>query len=729
MPAGRDTDWTHVRVVGDKNKAAPYVSFGRKLLGFVKEDAAHNGLQTHKVTKRLSDGALVVAEIHGKQLIITIVPPSSIALGVKRMEDRFVTFAKREGLWGGIDADHPEQWLDAPGVTRESEDGWLTRYFDSEIAGYADDDGIYSVMEGVSAFPQGTRRAGNIDHRSKDGYRVSWYGPSSRVALDACIDDGAVWLNKVFMHGDVLLTVPDGLVVLGAGLYGGSLFTVEAPWPGPGDYTTTEPDWDSAAYPPALVTFYAPGAQLQVCRYPAGARTIPGRRAKIGVNAEAREVLLALDWQGREAYPWTFNPDCTEASGMSTNDNGPGSGSPLYGLGFYYTGMRTSNMFDPGTPPTGFRFADEDGTLTYAGTEGWFPYPADTRYTITIERDEGGQYTASGLQAPASLPSGDAGIAVVARDYDEDGSRVDLMIERATIPAGAAPFDQPGALFLRLDDLRLPIREATGPHATKPYPPETVSRPVPTTSRFLLHADLPQRTLVIGVVKSVFEWRDAPHFSYVETRENRIEVWRRGEQLADVLVSTTDATLDDAIGYPLICDRLLSPFDYKTAFDAMLAVPLAPSFALYGYAFAFDRVWGSTDLDPGVSPIGNFIWGALGASPSFMYSAYPADYNFGWMQVAGGTPYKTIDYTDLIAPDVTLDLRYVPFWGATLGDHTLLSGPSFDNAAPLAAFTWADDAGDTDRSLPDLTGVGGTHQRYHPLWRLGRFDLVLGDSP
>lgn len=182
MPAGRDTDWTHVRIIGSREAAAPYLPFGRKLLGFVKQDAAHNGLMTHKAVKWLPDGALVMAEIHGQQPIITIAPPGTLALSIKEMMDRIVVFARRGGLWDGIDAEHPEQWLDVPGVSRKQDDGWMTRFYEAEITGFDPDNsthGIYATMHQVSAFPKGTRRAGNIDHRSKDGYRVSWYGPSS----------------------------------------------------------------------------------------------------------------------------------------------------------------------------------------------------------------------------------------------------------------------------------------------------------------------------------------------------------------------------------------------------------------------------------------------------------------------------------------------------------------------------------------------------------------------
>ena len=714
MPAGRDTDWTHVRVVGERAAAAPYLSFGRKLLGYVKQDAAHNGLQTHKVSKQLPDGALVVAEIHGKQPIITIVPPRLIPLGLKRMEDRFVTLARREGLWSGIDPEHPEQWLDAPGVSRRPDDGWLTRYFDADVEGFeAETDGIYSVMDRVRAFPLGTRRAGNVDHRSKDGYRVSWYGPTSRVALDAHINPGVVWLDKVFMHGQVLLTHPLGYGIFGAGFHAGSLFTVEGevaalpvPYPAPESMTGYQ-------NPPLSV---ATGTQLHVCRYPCSASMTPNRRRTFSADPEAREVLLTLDWDGKEQYPWTFNPDCTEVSGMSTSEPG--------GYEFashMYLAYRKSYMPTGGGPQvTQFRFADSDNQ--FSGAEALFPAEHDTRYTVTITKDEAG-YTAEAVAGTVSLPAESVGSAVVARDYDEDGNRIDLLVERDTLPAADGAPSQEGILFLRLGEQRWPVLSQNGPRIRDDGPAAYIRRS-------LLHADLPNQTLVFAVRKYTYTFYEVWETFFdvdVESRENRIEVWRRGEQIADVLVSTTEGADDTGhLSWPW---KLLDDYGFKTIPHCLLSVPLAPSFALYGYAMALETTHPLDEPQPPSPPPGTgYFFGALGANATYFYSAWPGDFNFGWWQSPLGvpTPEQVIDYPELQAQDVDLNVRYIPLWAATLGEHTRISGPSYKFDAPADAFTWSDVDQPTTATL---TGVGGTHQRYHPLWRLGRFDLVQGASP
>lgn len=75
MASARDTDWTHIHVAGDRDAAAPYVSYARKLLGYVKQDAGYNGLMTHGIERQLSDGAVIRAEIVGGIPRITINPP------------------------------------------------------------------------------------------------------------------------------------------------------------------------------------------------------------------------------------------------------------------------------------------------------------------------------------------------------------------------------------------------------------------------------------------------------------------------------------------------------------------------------------------------------------------------------------------------------------------------------------------------------------------------------
>lgn len=81
MSGPRDYDWKHTRVVGDRDAAVPYLSYANKLLGFVKQEAARNDLDVHQITRKLDDGTIVVAEIHGSIPRITIAPKGGASIG------------------------------------------------------------------------------------------------------------------------------------------------------------------------------------------------------------------------------------------------------------------------------------------------------------------------------------------------------------------------------------------------------------------------------------------------------------------------------------------------------------------------------------------------------------------------------------------------------------------------------------------------------------------------
>lgn len=77
MPAPRDIDWTHIHVNGPRGAGVPYISFARKMLGFVKQDAARNNLGVHSLTRKLPDGAVIRAELHGSIPRVVITPPGA----------------------------------------------------------------------------------------------------------------------------------------------------------------------------------------------------------------------------------------------------------------------------------------------------------------------------------------------------------------------------------------------------------------------------------------------------------------------------------------------------------------------------------------------------------------------------------------------------------------------------------------------------------------------------
>ena len=76
MSGARYTDWSHTRVLGDREAAAQYVPEARKLLGFVMDEAKRNNLGVHQITRELEDGTVIIAEKHGDIPRMTIIPVS-----------------------------------------------------------------------------------------------------------------------------------------------------------------------------------------------------------------------------------------------------------------------------------------------------------------------------------------------------------------------------------------------------------------------------------------------------------------------------------------------------------------------------------------------------------------------------------------------------------------------------------------------------------------------------
>ena len=74
MPGPRYDDWTHVHVNGDRALAAPYLPYARKMLGYVQEQRASNGVQTQELNRVLKDGTRITASFAGNIPRIEITP-------------------------------------------------------------------------------------------------------------------------------------------------------------------------------------------------------------------------------------------------------------------------------------------------------------------------------------------------------------------------------------------------------------------------------------------------------------------------------------------------------------------------------------------------------------------------------------------------------------------------------------------------------------------------------
>ena len=321
MPAARDIDWAHIHVVGDRGVAAQHVPFARKLLGFVKEDAKRNGLGVLKAVRKLEDGSIVTAEIHGAIPRITIQTPTPEIKRAPKLKERFVV-RPRTPAGQTVDDDFPEVVLVPEG------DNWRSLFYQRGPAfdAVASPKGTYRTLQGREVFPDGVKHAGNCDFRSKEGMRVSWHGPSSRYWYDGWRLPSKQYGRKVFMLGQVLLDIDawcdefdvdfSERLVMGAAIdvSDRALYVMQASIPDPpigskGPFGIEHFE----CTPPAPVA----ETPLRLVRYELTTQEGAGA-ARLKPSGEAQTLWAGTRHNANN--PWYFSPDCNHAWTSTTPD-------------------------------------------------------------------------------------------------------------------------------------------------------------------------------------------------------------------------------------------------------------------------------------------------------------------------------------------------------------------------------------------------------------------------
>lgn len=309
MPAARDTDWSHIRVVGDKDAAAQHVGYARKLLGYVKQDAAHNGLKTHQATKRLPDGTTVVAEIHGAQPIMTIVTSGVKNYLVHTLEGFY--FPRRNG-------DTPDNTAAVLRSPRPDVD-WKSYFYNDESAGYAatpeDRRGTYAkVFGGKTEEPwERLEVAGGMwtDRDTKEA--VSWFRGYMGYWPMHYRHPITNYAPFVSIYGHLVYTAPDLMWrVMAAAKRDNYLYVLLAenlgalsPPARPPVASESGQVWYSQPFTDAAYTY-------SLWRYPLA--VVTKRDTLIEAYKAAPHDAATLLWRGdlELAYgAWSFNADCT----------------------------------------------------------------------------------------------------------------------------------------------------------------------------------------------------------------------------------------------------------------------------------------------------------------------------------------------------------------------------------------------------------------------------------
>lgn len=673
--AGRYTDWRHTHVLGASQEAgAPYLGEARKLLGEVFEQAEFNGLGTHKMRRVLRDGTVIIAEKHGEIPRMTIVPALPPQPGIPpTLKEAFVVWARDTDFPDGIDEDHPQQ------ILRPS---WQTFFFDTGVEGYDDFDrkkGTYRFSsEGVELFPDGVRHAGNVDWTDAKGVRLSWYGPSTRYWYDPFVQMVAQYGRKVFLLGQVVLDTDqyiddsddepdaeeafDERYVLGAGMRDGWLYVVQVQAqnlsvPPPDPVTVTPPGSPYYIFSVGYTPF---GVDTVICRYRLGPRldTSPGFR----VVSKSREVL----WSGsieRGVSPWFFNPDCTEAITFIPPEI-QGYGSSTFVPTFDSSTLQKVVTLD---------HDEEDSSIT--------PDVVMTDTAVSL--------VAGGGEAP------------IAADYLRTGVKVEITIRRRNL---GLPDNAVGYLSQRFDivvagaAVELRSLERT-PSSNNNY----------DTRRWVMWADAREGVLVCR--------RQDVHFLDPPGSEDPfvsdqiwLEVWLQGVRVIERTDGRTDVTADNnSFGTYLAYNTNVN--DHQS--DS-LGSALAPLLPIYGWC------WGHSAL---------FVPHIIaGAHAGFCYLPRQPAHVFGYTLIgritSGGVDIpSTVNIYDerVNAPPEAEKLDFDAM-------DIVLGAAAHEGIVVLSAYPKGEGLKPADHvvlsppgtQLPELTGVVGDLQRYHPVWLLGQ---------
>lgn len=740
MSGARYSGWHHIRVVGDRDAASAYIPQARKVLGYVWDEAARNRLGVSSRRVVLHDGTVITAEKIGEMPRITIdVTGKGRGGPPERGKDRFVVWARdvdrQNGIGETTDLDgalprHPQQTL-------EKSPEWATRFFKATSVGFSEftlRKGIYETIKGRGAFPDGLRRAGNLDWEDRRGYRINWYGPSTRYFLDPYIQPQLQYRPFVFMLGEPVLDVEDYIVastqeapmaekfVMGACIrvIGETnwLYTVQADLP-----VMSTP---SGTLNPVTIFFsemYPLGSiPLRMNRYALTRVRAANEVIRFKVVANSRETV----WFGsieRATQPWFFNQSGTEASSFATT-------------GSLVSVLRASVG------------ADESGNPIPTGDNGIDvpPGPHDLRLVLSILSTGAG---ATLSQSESSLPAGGGLVdAVIASDY-VDGVRKDLKVVRHVEE------DTRDAPFIKLGSLEVPLVSHAGvelnqsggfvaPSVRGGYtndPEPNVEPPrhhTVVTKRYLVYADIRDGLMLFAVNKTTLNFMHVNPDSSIGTYAfaPTIELYRDGALVTSFPTASPPQPMLSA--FPADEFQVFHPSNgtaesftgqqgsvvFTTLYSKLAINPIAPSFYIYGALGVINE------------PVLSGPW--IGCHGVYGYLAHPETHIYGGFGISttgsGAVPIKA----------VAQELRSGGFSGsqgdkdgmvstvgcATIDGVTMFSIPPYYNMVDQdlniigpsdKSISYVEDSGGT--TLGDLTGIARENARYHPIWRLGRLDL------
>ncbi len=310
MPGPRYDGWHHLRYVGDRALAAQHLPLARKVLGFVQEQAAVNGLQTYKHVVEIEGGMVVGELIGGVPRVTVVVQPAGKREKGPSVEG-FVVRLSNDLVAGGTQLD--PLVLQPPG-SPEDDPRWGALFYNGDSYGFdgTDEDlrGTYSHVFGPRSLLPKELGAGPI-WVSRDDEVVSWFRGFPAYWPHHYTHPGASYSGYVTIYGHTVFTVPDAnMRVMAAAARDGHLFVLiasglwELPSPTPPAPATCGDVWASQPYANLFHVYRLYRLPLSV--------EINVRGVQVYKAAALADGELLADVPLQRAYgAWSFNRDVT----------------------------------------------------------------------------------------------------------------------------------------------------------------------------------------------------------------------------------------------------------------------------------------------------------------------------------------------------------------------------------------------------------------------------------
>lgn len=661
------TDAIRLFYKGDRQKAARYVNDARRLAFFLVRQLNEAGVSSGRRRHRLQNGTVIVDIIVAGKQVTAVIDVATPKKRLPRDFDDFVVFARTPGLPDGIAEEYPQQILRPPA---EDEAVWRTYFFNADTTEYENHTrpkGTYrSNTDGTPLFPEGIEHAGMIDWRGPDGERLSWYGPTSRYWYDAYRQPTAQYGKFVFYMGQVLLDVDQYC-------------------------TDNDVDFGERYVTGAFIREHEDGRWLYVILSPFTDMTtdtsnLPPFTIRFqvnfpnyNVNIRVRRFRLVEDTETTEAVKWSVQAGSHESLFFGTSARAV---NPWF---FNESGTKGTTFSLPSNPIVYMEGREE--------LENVAPFPPEANQRIDFMIDEAGVVSFN-VETPSLLAG--PGQALLAVDYGEDDVEIPIYLERA-------PYQlSPNAIHLRIDGWRLPLW----------YKTTNIQDGFDARSIRNVIGWLDARSQAAVIYRAGQSWTERP-----EPPNNALLTWEMefyvdGQLQQSHFFSQNASSADNAVQVRDLPAGIL---------DSVAGRATAPMFWMY--------------IQMGIYELTDLFYfsyaGISGLSASNWRLPFHPDETFGSFGISEDVAVPPT----VVVPDVSTaafgntpqDVHgyRTPFGAAAYKGFMVWSGYAAHEASSSADYPQASYI--TRDSLSSATSVGGSGQRYHPIWLIGK--PIGGDNP